>query len=181
MKILYKIFLGSIIITSFFLSNSCDPFEDFYVNLVMNTDLNTPIVGDSINVSSSFCLSDFDDYKDNKDKLEEIRYLSSAYLTISATQDLQGNNMVLNLYEGDGSTLLFQYTLPTFRAADYINKPLEIKITQQEINNINQYLSDPDVNNCFRAQLRVSNVQYQGTQPYLNAKVEFLTEIKVKP
>lgn len=182
MKKVYKIFFGLFIVSSLFLINSCDPFEDFYLPLSMDTDLNTYGAGSTIDIISDFCLSDFEDYNDNKDKLEEIRYLSSAYLTMSATQGLQGSNLVLSLYGGNGSTLLFQYTLQTFKAADYINNPLEIKLTQQEINNLNQYLSDPEINNCFRARLQVSNVQYQGTPPYyFNGKIEFLTELKVKP
>jgi hypothetical protein len=182
MKIFYKIIFGFFVITSLFLFNSCDPFVDFYLTLSLNTDLNTIGAGTTIDIQSDFCLNDFDDYNDNKDKLEEIRYLSSAYLTMSATQGLQGSNLVLTLYQGDKSTVLFQYTQQSFVAADYINKPLEIKLTQQDINNLNQYLSNPEINNCFQARLQISNVQYQGALPfYLNGKVEFLTELKVKP
>jgi hypothetical protein len=182
MKQVYKILFGFFILSALFVFNSCDPFEDFYLTLAMDTDLSTLGIGTTIDITNNFCLSDFEDYNDNKDKLEEIRYLSSAYLTTSATQGLQGSNLILTLYEGDGSTILFQYTQPTFVAADYINKPLEIKLTQQDINNLNQYLSNPEVNNCFQARLQISSVQYQGAPPYfLNGKVEFLTELKVKP
>lgn len=181
MKIFYKIFISFFILTSLVLFNSCDPFGDFNITLSMDTELNTLGAGSNISISSDICLDDFDDYRDNRDNLEEIRYLTSAYMTINSSTGLRGDNARLKLYQSDGTTLLFDYSLPTFVPGDYINNPLQIKLTQQEIDNINRYLVNHKVNNCFKAVLQVSNVQYQGTTYNLNAKFEFVTELKVKP
>lgn len=180
MKNTNKKFILLLSLVSIFVFNSCDPFDDFYLTLSMDTELNAIGAGSNISISSNLCLTDFDDYNDNSDKLEEIRYISSAYFTNSASTGLRGDNLTLRFYQGDGTTLLFEYVVPSFVAANYVNSPLEIKLTQQEIDKINQYLSNPKVNNCFRAELTVSNVQ-PSNQPYqLNGKVEFLTELKVK-
>lgn len=182
MKNIYKILFGLLILSSSLIINSCDPFGDFYVTLVMDTELNTIGAGSGINITSDLCLSDFDDYNDNKDNLEEIRYITSAYSTISSSPGLSGENATLRFYQSDGTTLLFEYALPSFVPANYVNNPLVIKLTQQQVDNLNQYLANYKVNNCFKVQLQVSNVQYSGTPPYyLNAKMEFLTELKVKP
>ncbi len=181
MKKLYKLFLAGRFIFIQLAFNGCDPFDDAYLTLAMDTEFNTVGIGTDIFLSNSICLSDFEDYDDNKDKVEEIRYISTAYLTINATAGLQGQNLTLTLYEADGSTILFQYVIPTFVAATYLNNPLEILLTQQEISNINAYLTNPQVDKCFVATLSVSNVQSSTTPYQLSSKLEFLTELKIKP
>lgn len=181
MKNLNKLFFISILIVTAFVINGCNPFDDIYLSLAMETELNTIGAGSTISISSNLCLSEFDNYEDNKDNLEEIRYIASVYLTINATQGLQGNNLTLTLYQGNASTVLFRYIVPTFVAANYINNPLKITLTQQEINNINSYLTNPKVDKCFVATLEVSNVQPATTLYELHSKVEFLTELKIKP
>ncbi len=181
MKNTNKKFIFLLSLVSVFVFNSCDPFEDTYITLSMDTELNTIGAGSNIFITSNLCLTDFNDYNDNIDKLEEIRYITSAYFTNTATTGLRGDNLTLRFYQGDGTTLLFEYVVPIFVAANYVNNPLEIKLTQQEIDKINQYLSDPKVNNCFHAELRVSNVQPSNQQYQLSGRIEFLTELKVKP
>lgn len=181
MKKLNKLFLliGFIFISLAF--NSCNPFDDAYLTLALDTEFNTVGTGSNIFISTNMCLSNFSDYDDNKDNLEEIRYISSAYLTLNSTQGLQGNNLTLTLYEANGTTMLFQYVVPTFIAANYINNPLEIVLTQQEISNINAYLTNPQQDKCFVATLEISNVTPSTITYSLNSKMQFLTELKIKP
>jgi hypothetical protein len=181
MKIFYKIFISLSVIFLSLLAASCDTFDDLYVKLSMDTEFHTIGFGPTIDLTNNFCLSDFSDYDDNKDNLEEITYISAAYLTLNATQGLQGDNLQLELYEADGSTLLFSYSISNFDANYYVNNALEIKLTPQEINNMNAYLTNPKENKCFVATLKVSNVRPSNTTYELNSKFEFLTELKVKP
>ncbi len=182
MKNIYKILFGLLIISSSLIIYSCNPFDDFYLTLVMDTELNAFGAGPNINISSDFCLTDFSDYNDNSDNLEEIRYISAAYFTTSSSNGLRGENLRLRLYEGDGATLLFEFNVPNFVADNYIDKPLKIDLTPEQINNLNQYLANFRTNNCFKAELTVSNVtDNDGLFFQLNAKMEFLTELKVKP
>jgi len=180
MKKINTLLLGSLFVALLFI-NGCDPIDDVYLTLAMETEFSTVGAGSSIFISSNLCLSDFEDYEDNKDNLEEIRYVTSAYFTLSATQGLQGQNLTLTLYEANGSTQLFRYIVPAFVAATYINNPLEITLTQQEISNINAYLLDPQEDKCFVATLEVSNVTASTTPYNLSSKLEFLTELKIKP
>lgn len=181
MKKLNRILLFGFVLLTSISFNGCDPFNDVFLTLAMETEFSTIGAGSNISISSNLCLSDFDDYEDNKDNLEEIRYLSSAYVTINATQGLQGQNLTLTLYQADGATVLFRYILPTFVAASYINNPLEIILTQQEISNINAYLTNPKEDKCFVATLEVSNVTASSTPYDLSSKIDFLTELKIKP
>lgn len=161
--------------------NGCDPFESRYITLSIDTELNTVGIGPNISITNDLCLSDEDDYNDNKDDIEEIKYVTAAYTTISASNGLSGSNLTLRVLQSDGVTLLFDYVIPTFVAANYINNPLKIELTQQEINNVNEYLRNHQQNNCFRAELTVNNAGDNDGPPFfINGKIQFLTEIKLK-
>jgi hypothetical protein len=181
MKKLNKLFVGVLFGISLLFINGCDPFDDLYVNLAMDIEFSTAGAGQNIFISSDLCLSDFDDYEDNVDQLEEIRYVSSAYFTIDATSGLRAQTLTITLYQEDGNTKLFDYTIPNFVAATYKNNPLEITLTQQQIDDINSYLTNPQEDKCFVATLEASNVQSDSTPYQLSSKVDILTELKVKP
>lgn len=181
MKKTNKKFILLLSFISILVFNSCDPFDDVYLTLSMDTEFNAAGIGPNISVTNNFCLSQFDDYNNNKDNLEEIKYITSAYFTIYATQGLHGNNLTITLYQADGSTELLKFIVPTFIASDYVDKPLKINLTDQEIHNLNAYLLNPKNDKCFVAKFEVSNVQPTITPYQLNSKVEFLAELKVKP
>uniref|UniRef100_A0A7V2ZMK5 Uncharacterized protein n=1 Tax=Ignavibacterium album TaxID=591197 RepID=A0A7V2ZMK5_9BACT len=172
-----------IFVLSLMLINGCDPFEDYYINLKMDQQFQLVGIGPNIDQQINFCLTDYDDYNDNVDKIEQIKYMDAAYLTLDASQNLSGDNLILKLYESDGSTLIFEYRLPSFVASDYENKPLHIQLSQSAKDNLNRYLSDHRRNNCFKAVLSVENVQSDNplTLFYLNAKIEFVAELKLNP
>ncbi|BDQ03566.1 MAG: hypothetical protein KatS3mg036_0390 [Ignavibacterium sp.] len=163
--------------------NACDPFEDYFINLKMEQQFQLVGIGPNIEQQVDFCLSNYDDYNDNVDKIEQIKYLDAAYLTIDASANLSGENMILRLYQSDGNTLLFEYRLPSFVAEDYKNKPLHIQLSQSDKDRLNQYLANHKRNNCFKAILSVENVQSDNplTLFFLNAKIEFVAELKLKP
>ena len=163
--------------------NGCDPFDDLYVKLAMDVefsiedleDPNIPAIKDTL------CLSDFEDYEDNVDELEEIRYVSSAYFTVDATSGLRAQTLTLTLYQEDGSTVLFDYTITNFVANNYKDNPLELTLTQQEIDDINAYLTNPKDDKCLVATLEAFGVQSDSSSYQLSSKVDILTELKLKP
>lgn len=176
-----NIFLTTVL--SIILLNACDPFDDYFVNLKMEQQFQLVGSGPNIDQQVDFCLSDYDDYKDNIDKIEQVKYVDAAYLTIDATNNLSADNLVLRLYQSDGNTLLFEYRLSSFVASDYKTNPLHIQLSQSDKDKINNYLSNFDVNNCFKAILIVQNIHSDNPVPFyfLNAKVEFIAELKLKP
>lgn len=163
--------------------NSCDPFEEYFINLKMDQQFQLYGIGPNISQQINFCLTNYDDYNDNADMIEQIKYVDAAYLTIDASEGLHSDNLSLKLYQSDGSTLLFDYNLSPFVASDYANKALHIQLTQSEKEKINQYLSNHQLNNCFVAVLTAENVQSNNVLPYfsLQAKIEFVAELKLKP
>lgn len=178
-----KLITASAIVFLSLLINGCDPFEEYFINLKMDQQFELYGVGPNIEQQIQFCLNNYDDYNDNADKIEQIKYVDAAYLTINASEGLESDNLSLKLYESDGTTLLFDYNLPSFVADEYANKPLHIDLTQSEKDKINQYIQDHQRNNCFVAKLTVENVSSNNVLPYfaLQAKIEFVAELKLKP
>jgi len=183
MKKFNRIILPLLIIVTLFCSYSCDPFDDLFLTLSMDLEFTTSGNNSTILIPASICLSNFKDYNDNQKNIEEINYISSAYLTLSATTGLQGDNLRLTFYQADHTTILFQYTQNHFVAGDYVNNPLEIVLTEQEKASVNNYLKEPQVDKCFYAVLELSNVSHTAPQQnyYLSSKMEFLTKLKIKP
>lgn len=181
MKNLNKLFLISILIVTAFVINGCNPFDELYLTLAMETEFRTEAPVSTVSLTNTICLSEFDDYNDNSDKLKEIRYISAAYFTLSSSNGLNGD-LRLQLYQGNTNILLFDFNDSAFNADLYLNKPLKINLTQQEIDNINSYLTNPQVDKCFRAELVVLNANDNDGSPFqLNGKLEFLTELQIEP
>jgi len=180
MKKLNTILLGSLFV-SLLAINSCDPMDDVYLTLALETEFNTEAPVPNVSLTEDFCLSDFDDYNDNSDNINEIKYITAAYFTIDPSNGLQGE-FRLRLYRTDTNTLLIDHTDQSFNADSCLNNPLIIDLDQDEIDNINAYLINPKVDKCFRAILDITNASDNDGAPfYLHSKVEFLTEIKVEP
>jgi len=176
-----NVLLLTIIASASVALNSCEPFEDTYVKLAMDTELEEQVAGvDNIKITSDFCLSEFDEYNDNIDQIEEIRYVESAYFTLEGPADLSGDNLKLRLFESDGTTLLFEFVLPNFIAANYVTKPLILNLSEEEIAAVNNYLLNYKVDDCFKVEMSVENVKPVNQIFKIKSKVELLAEIKVK-
>jgi hypothetical protein len=181
MKKFNKIFLTGLLIVTSLAINGCNPFDDVYMTLSMETEFDTKAPVSNISIISDFCLTDFEDYNDNSEKIKEIKYISAAYFTLESSNGLQGD-FKLRMYRTDTNALLFDYTVQSFYADSSLDKPLLINLNQEEINNINSYLTNPKVDKCFRAILDVNNaIDNDGAPFQLHGKVEFLTELQIEP
>ncbi len=181
MKNLKKLFFTSIFILTILAFNSCNPFDELYLTLAMDTNFNISIVNGTFSVTQDTCLSSFEDYDKNKNNIEEIRYISSAYITMDSTNGFEADSLILTVSRGDNSTQLFRFTIHNFIADEYVNNPLEIKITQQETANINLFLSNPRENKCFIAKLECFNTTPPTAIYRLNSVIDILTQLKIKP
>lgn len=181
MKKINKIILSILVIFTLLFSYSCDPFDELFLTLSMDLEFNVVGGGTSFFKEDSLCLSDFDDYNENRNNIEEIKYIASIYITLFSPDSLSAQNLTLTLYKSDRNTSLFRYEIPNFISTKYINNPLEISLSQSEINNINNYLLKPTEDKCFYATISASNVVADSSIYRLNSKVEFLTQLKIKP
>jgi len=181
MKKIYKpifILFTSIMFLGF---NSCDVLEQLFLNLKLSEDFHTTGNGPDISETIFDCLSNYDAFDDNFDKIQTLKYVSAAYYTLDATpQNLGGTNISATLYDCLGNIILEQ-SLPTAQASDYVNNPYEFILTQDEIDTFNQYLANYKTCDCFTAILLVQQVTPADSAPYtLNGVVEVIIEVEAK-
>jgi hypothetical protein len=181
MKFNFKMLISVLAIIIALSSTSCDKFENVFLNLPIKTEITATGNGPDIFERETICLSDYDSFNDNVDDVEAVKYVTSAYFTITSTAGLQGTGIMATLYQGDGVTPLFSITLPSAVASDYIDNPLKIELTPQQIDLLNNYLADYNTNNCFVAELRVANVSANSGPPYsITGQFEMVVELQIK-
>lgn len=179
-----KIFFNLIavsLLSVFFIGSSCDDLTNLPVNVPIVVNFSTSGSNTSITESKQFCLSDYQEWRDNQDGVNGASFVSIAYWTESATPNLQGDFTVA-LSDQFGNQL-FAVTLENVKAADYIDNPFAITLDEAQIQAIDDYLSaiGTDQNNlCFSGSLTISNISADSSPYQLTGRVEMVIEADVK-
>ncbi len=177
------------IITAMFFSltlfNSCDSLENIPLNIPIQKEFSITSSQSSASESGTFCLNQYKEWNDNKDKIQSVKFLSAAYWTIDyAPADLKAT-IGASVKDKNGVTL-FSFTLTDVSPKDFMGKNgFKIELSQQEIDYFNDYLNnlqeDPTCTiPTFTAEYHVSDVQWSGSDTYtLHGKVEIILEADV--
>jgi hypothetical protein len=190
MKKLYKpllIFCTSFIFLGF---NSCDVLEQLFLNLKATQNFHATGNGPDIFDTVEDCLTNYEAFNDNYDKIQNLKYVSAAYYTTGAIpSNLGGVNISAKIEDCAGNIILEQ-SLPTATASDYIDNPFEFVLTPEEIAIFNDWLAQYNSCNqcvsqafcsCFYAEVRVEQVTPANSAPYtLDGVVEIIIEIEAK-
>lgn len=175
-KIIGK-FLIFILFIGISFSGGCDEISNLPLNIPIVVNFSTSGNGTSISESESFCLSDYDKWQENQEKLKSATFLSAAYWTESTSAGLQGDINV-NLTDQFGNTI-FSVTLNNFKAADNIDKPFTLELNEAQIQAFNTYLSSLAENSndlCFNSSITISNISGSTTPYQLTGRVEIVIE-----
>ncbi len=179
MKILTKSIFSLLVLLFFLIGTSCSQFENLFLNLPIKKKITASGGGPTVVERELFCLSDYDAYNDNKDDIKSIKYVSAAYITISASPGLQGSSLSASVFRSDGVTPIFSITLPNPVAANYIKNAYKLELTQTQIAAFNASLADYKNEDCFVAELRISNVTGTGNPPYtITGQIEIVVELE---
>lgn len=181
MKKLYKpIFIFCTSIT-FLGLNSCDLLEQLFINLKLKETFNAQGSGPDVSETIFDCLSNYDSFDDNFDKIQTLKYVAAAYYTLGSTPaDLGGSNINATFIDCNGNIILEQ-NIPVALASDYISNPYEFILTDAEIDVFNQYLADYQNCDCFTAILTIQQVTPTGLNFYtLDGIVEIIIEIEAQ-
>jgi hypothetical protein len=179
-NIFKKIGLVFIGISLFFL-NSCDELSQLTLNIPLPIEFYTSGTNTSLSETEYFCLSSYEEWRDNQDDVESAKFLTASYWTLDATPNLRGD-LSFSLYNDFGG-LLFTVSMGNVRAADYINTPYELQLNESQIQVLDNYLMDLAAQDkCFQSVLSISNItgdtNIQG-QFELSGKVEIVLETEV--
>jgi hypothetical protein len=182
MKKLYKpifIFCTSIIFLGL---NSCDVLEKLFLNLPIKEEITADGTDTFIFETVFDCLTNYEVFNDNVDKIKSIVYVSAAFYSLDWTpSNLGGSNISATLFDCDNNIILEESIPDEALASDYFESPYEFVLTDDEIALFNQYLANYEVCDCFTAELRVDPVNPIGEPFYsLTGVVEIVVEIEAE-
>lgn len=163
-----------------FIGSSCDDLNNLPVNVPVVVNFSTSGSNTTLTESQQFCLSDYQEWKDNQDGVNGASFVKIAYWTESATAGLQGD-ITVSLSDQFGNQL-FAVTLENVKAADYIDNPFAITLEEAQIQAIDDYLSviGTDQNDlCFSGSLTISNISADSSPYQLSGRVEMVIEADV--
>ena len=181
MKKLYKPILLFFISLIFLGFNSCDILEKLFLNLKVKETFNSQGSGPDVSEIVFDCLSNYDSFDDNFDKIQNLKYVSAAYYTLgSVPANLGGSNINATVLDCNNNIILEQ-NIPVALASDYTSNPYQFILTQNEIDTFNKYLKDYQNCDCFTAILTIQQVTPTGLTSYsLDGVVEIIIEIEAK-
>jgi hypothetical protein len=199
MKNKYIYIILSLVAFIVFLNQGCDILNNFSLNLPLKQGITATGNNTTISSSKTVHLSDYDAYSDNIDKIKNIKYLAALYRTLprgenpspppdslNLTPGLTGENIIVSVTDGDGN-LVFTRNLPSAAADDYLTTPYEVKLTDDEIILMNEYLAeykDPVKRETlnFTGTITMNNISAGSGPPYtLTGQVEILVELEIEP
>jgi hypothetical protein len=138
--------------------NGCilDAFDTLTTGIPISVDVNINGSDTSMESSSTFNLDENDTYNKNKSKINSIKFVKIAYRTKSVTPASLSGNIILTVAKTDG-TVIFTKTLTNVKPADYITTPMELQLTQPEIQLMDAFLAGTS-NRTFVATVKIQNV-----------------------
>jgi hypothetical protein len=138
--------------------NGCilDAFDTLTSGVPLSVDLNVSGSNTTIESSTTFNLDENNTYKDNKSKIKSIKFVKVAYRTKSVNPPTLTGNITLTVKKTDG-TILFTKVLPNLKPSDYVTKPMELGLTQAEIQLLDAFLAATS-NRTFTATLKADNL-----------------------
>lgn len=164
-------------------SNSCDKFDTFPLNVPFSIDVSTSGSTNPTNPNPvSYCLTESQTYMDYVNDINKLTFIEAAWRTTST--NISKGDVTVTVKVVNGQTL-FQKTLSGINPSDYKspNAPYVLSLTAAEIDLLNTYLetfrSNPNNAPCLQAYV-VANVT-TGSTPYsLVGVVDMVVEAETK-
>jgi hypothetical protein len=175
----YKYVLSIPVILLLFVFKGCilDAFDTLTQNIPISKEFSVQGTTPATK-TENFCLSSSEIIQDYRDKIEDIQLVTATYQTVSVNPSNAQGDVTIMLKKQDG-TLLYSYTLSKISPANYINSPLVLEFTDNQLTLINSYLGTLKAETCFQASVTVDNVTPGGTIT-LNGKIDIAFKMKAK-
>ncbi len=185
MKKTTKAILLVAMLTSLSLFNGCEELGNIELNIPLEIEFTVSGSETSASDKVAFCLNQYEEWQDNKDKIEKANYFKAAYWTIDVDPAaLKGT--ISFVLKDNINNILISGTLPNVTPADYTSG-IKIEVGQDQIDTFNQYLNeimlkeDPSCQNpSFNAGFSITDIT--GGTPYdIKCKVELILQTEVSP
>lgn len=170
LKMIYSMFL-LIAVTSF---NGCDEFESIPINIPISITVETQHTNStSTSGSSSYCLENSAAYQQYMDDINSLIYVEASWRTAEVVPASLSGVVTIVLKNSSGN-ILFSYSLGNITPADYIENPLQIQLSETEIDLINLFLSS-NQDLCMTAEVLVEQMP-GGQVQYVIGIIDLLFE-----
>jgi hypothetical protein len=173
-----KLFIPFLMAASTIFFDGCE-----FDTLPINVPISIPVVFEgsvnAISVNESFCLDDYDSYKQHLEDMKSITYLESAFrVNVISHPNITGSfNIELKNQAG---IPLFSIQQSNFRPADYMVNPFIIPISPTQLQALNAYLSNTS-NKCFTASASLTNITGGGAdQINLTGNIDMVFEVEAQ-
>ncbi|NOX65339.1 MAG: hypothetical protein GXO85_05950 [Chlorobi bacterium] len=182
MKKTTKIIIIVALFSSLAIFSGCDKLGNIPLNVPIEIKFTLSGSETSAQETVTFCLNQYQEWNDNKDKIQSVKFLSAAYWTLDYSPSALKGTINAALKDKNGLTLL-SINLPNVSPGDYITDGYKIELTKDELDAFNAYLDnlqeDPSCSiPTFTAEISVTNVT--GGTPYtIHGKVELILEAEV--
>jgi hypothetical protein len=172
-----KLFIPFLIALSILSFNGCE-----FDTLPINIPISIPVIFEgsvnSINVEKSFCLDDYDSYKQHLNDMKNLTYLESAFrVDIISHPNITGT-FNIELKNQAGQTL-FSIQHNNFRPADYMVNPYILPLTGTHIQALNAYISNIS-NKCFSASASLTNITGGGAEINMVGNIDMVFEVEAQ-
>lgn len=179
MNKIIKAFVIAFAVVLSFVSNSCDKFDTFPLNIPFSVTIITQGNNNPSTSTSQLCLSQSESYQNYVADIEKLTFVEAAWRTDSVKNISTGTVKVT--FKIVGGATLFQKTLPGTNPSDYISAPFVLNLNATEIQALNDYLNNylENSNQCLEAS--VETTVTSGTIPYyLRGIVDIVVEAETK-
>ena len=189
MKTTTKAILLIVMLASLSLFNGCEELD-----IPLNIKFPVTIKAEGTDVpfygEYKFCLNQYKDWEDNKDKIQSVKFHSAAFWTTDYKPDDLIGTITASLTDKNG-IVLFSESLPKASPADFESPhPYKFELTKDEIDDFNAYLNkiirDED-SECaqnqetFTAILTITDVTGNDANYKILGKVEIVLETEISP
>jgi len=166
-----------------FVSNSCDKFDTFPLNIPFSVTITTQGSNNPSTSSSQYCLSQSETYQDYVEDIEKLTFVEAAWRTDSV-KNISGGDVEITVRIVGGATL-FQETLTNINPSDYKspNAPFVLSLSATEIQALNDYLNSylNSPNQCLEAEIKATiKSPLPVTTVYLRGIVDMVVEAETK-
>ncbi len=154
--------------------NGCDEFESIPINIPISITIETQHTNSTTTSgTSSYCFENSAAYQQYMDDINSLTYVEASWRTDTVVPSDLSGVVTLTLRNSSGGIIL-TYSLGQITPADYINNPLQLQLTEAQIDLINLFLSNND-DLCMTAEVLVEQMP-GGQEQYVIGIIDLLFE-----
>lgn len=154
-----------------------DSLTSYPVNVPISVQFSASGTNNTVYEVAGFCVDDAEEYQEYADDIQEVSLVDMAFRTISYSPTSLAGDVTVILQDANG-TVLFTQTIENAVAADYVETPYTLSLTDADLETVNTYLEEQlasGSNLCLTAILSI-DITDGGTTNSIAGAVDIVFE-----